>query len=86
MEGALFLVLSFVTAHYEIFGRVLRCTFTVQEQLQVGVGYWAMLCDLVMSVATVLYKRMSMGLGYTFVACLSIVLLFPYVRTHLFGC
>ena len=39
-----------------------------------------------MSVATVLYKRMSMGLGCTFVACLSIVWLFPYVRTHLFGC
>ena len=31
-----------VTAQYELFGRVLRCTFTVQEQLQVGVGYWAM--------------------------------------------
>ena len=27
-----------------------------------------------------------MGLGYTFVACLSIVWFFPYVRTHLFGC
>ena len=39
-----------------------------------------------MSVATVLYKRMSMGLGYMFVACLSIVWFFPYVRTHIFGC
>ena len=63
MEGALFLVLSFVTAQYELFGRVLRCTFTAQEQLQVGVGYWTMRCELVKSVATVLYKRMSMGLG-----------------------
>ena len=37
VEDARFLVLSFVFVHYELFGHVLRCTFTVQEQLQVVV-------------------------------------------------
>ena len=58
-----FLCCHLLLRSMSFFGRVLRCTFTVQEQLQVGVGYWAMGCELVMSVATVLYKRMSMGLG-----------------------
>ena len=36
-------MLSFVIVHYELFGYVLRCTFTVQEQFQLGViGYCAM--------------------------------------------
>ena len=43
MEDELFLVLPFVSVLYELFGHVLRCTFTVQEQLQVGViSYCAM--------------------------------------------
>ena len=86
----LFLVLSFVTVQYKLFGHVLRGTFTVQEQFQLGViGCCAMLWDLVMSVMTALYKRMSMRLGYwesTFVAYLSMVFLFPYVRAYSFGC
>ena len=49
---------------YDLFGHVLRCTFIVQEQFSGGfICYCARCCDLVMSVVTVLYKRMSIGLG-----------------------
>ena len=39
----LFLAMLFITVHYELFGHVLRCTFTGQEQSQLGViGYCPM--------------------------------------------
>ena len=72
----LFLVLSVVAMQCGLFGLVLRGTFMVREQFQVGViGYCAMCCGLVMSVVTVLCGRMSMD-GARLMgeyACLSVV-------------